>query len=92
MVDSKFTKIAAEALLDSSPAYLVNHAMRTFFFGALIGRQEKKYFDGEVFFLACALHDLGLQNIRALCLSRFKVRKRLAGFCRLLDWQTRKRR
>jgi hypothetical protein len=60
IVDSKFTKIAAEALLDSSAAYLVNHAMRTFFFGALIGRQEKKSFDGEVFFLACALHDLGL--------------------------------
>jgi hypothetical protein len=60
IVDSKFTRIAAEALLDSSPAYLVNHSMRTFFFGALIGRQKKLPVDGEIFFLACALHDLGL--------------------------------
>jgi hypothetical protein len=60
MVDSKYTKLAAEVLLDSSPAFLVNHAMRTYFFGAVIGRQQKLSFDAEVFFLACALHDLGL--------------------------------
>jgi hypothetical protein len=60
IVDSKYTRIAAEALLDSSPGFLVNHAMRTFYFGALIGRQQNVSFDGEVFFLACALHDLGL--------------------------------
>ena len=60
IVDSKFTKIAAEALLDTSPPYLVNHAARTFFFGAMIGRKEKRSFDVEVLFLASALHDLGL--------------------------------
>ena len=60
VVDSKFTRLAVEALLDCSPPFLVNHAMRTFYFGALIGQQQKLSFDGELFFLACALHDLGL--------------------------------
>jgi hypothetical protein len=60
VTDSKLTRVAAEALLDCSPPFLVNHALRTFFFGALIGRQQNLSFDGEVFFLACALHDLGL--------------------------------
>ncbi len=60
IADSKFTRIAAEALLDTSPAFLVNHALRTFFFGAMLGRQQKLTFDSELLFLACALHDLGL--------------------------------
>jgi len=38
VTDSQYTKIAAEALLDSSPPFLVNHAMRTFYFGASIPR------------------------------------------------------
>jgi hypothetical protein len=59
-VDSKFTRLAIEALVDCSPPFLVNHAMRTFYFGALIGRQQGLPLDGELFFLACALHDLGL--------------------------------
>ncbi|HUA60247.1 MAG TPA: HD domain-containing protein [Verrucomicrobiae bacterium] len=59
-VDSRFTRLAVEALVDCSPPFLVNHAMRTFYFGALVGRRQKLSFDAEVFFLACALHDLGL--------------------------------
>jgi len=60
VADSKFTRIAAEALLDCSPAFLLNHAMPTFHFGALIGREQKMTVDEEILFLACALHDLGL--------------------------------
>jgi len=60
VVDSKFTRLAVEALLDCSPPFLANHAMRTFYFGALIGHHQDLSFDDELFFLACALHDLGL--------------------------------
>src|SRR5580700_6525954 len=60
VADSKYTRIAMEALLDTSPGFLVNHAMRTFYFGALIDRHEKMQCDSELLFLACALHDLGL--------------------------------
>lgn len=59
-VGSKFTRLAAEVLTDCSPPFLVNHAMRTFYLGSLTGRQQKLSFDGELLFLACALHDLGL--------------------------------
>ncbi|HLJ46160.1 MAG TPA: HD domain-containing protein [Bryobacteraceae bacterium] len=65
VIQSKYTRTAFEALLDCSPKYLVNHAMRTFFFGALIARQNQVTFDGEIFFLACALHDLGLTQKHA---------------------------
>lgn len=58
--DSKYARIAMEALRDTSPPFLLNHAMRTFYFGALIGRHEKMRVDAELLFLACALHDLGL--------------------------------
>jgi hypothetical protein len=65
IADSAFTKVAIEALQDSSPPFLVNHAVRTFFFGAMIGRQKKLPFDGEILFLASALHDLGLTSTHA---------------------------
>jgi hypothetical protein len=45
---------------DVSPPYLFNHAMRTFLFGALIGRARGQTWDAEVLYLACVLHDLGL--------------------------------
>ena len=50
VVDSKFTRLAVEALLDCSPPFLVNHAMRTFYFGALIGHQQNLSLDGKYFF------------------------------------------
>jgi len=59
-VDSKYAKLALETLVHDSPAFLVNHAARTFYFGALVGQAQKMKFDMELLFLACALHDLGL--------------------------------
>ena len=52
--------LAIQELRNSSSAVLVNHAARTFYFGALIGRANKNNFDPEILFLACLLHDLGL--------------------------------
>jgi hypothetical protein len=60
MVDTKIAK-AANALAQSASApYLYNHAVRTYLFGALIGRAAKLKVDEELLFLACVLHDLGL--------------------------------
>jgi hypothetical protein len=59
-VDSRLARLAITTLTDASPDFLVNHAARTFYFGALIGRTQNKKFDAELLFLACALHDLGL--------------------------------
>jgi hypothetical protein len=55
-----FNLLAIRTLVDSSPPFLVNHAARTFYFGALLGRARKLRVNHELLFLACALHDLGL--------------------------------
>jgi hypothetical protein len=52
--------LAIQELRNTSSAVLVNHAARTFYFGALIGHANKNNFDTELLFLACLLHDLGL--------------------------------
>jgi hypothetical protein len=56
----KFTRLALRELVVSSPPFLVNHAIRTFYFGALIGCARGLTFDPNLLFLSCALHDLGL--------------------------------
>ena len=60
MVDTMIARAANELALSASPPYLYNHAVRTYLFGALIGRAAKLKFDEELLYLACVLHDLGL--------------------------------
>jgi hypothetical protein len=62
MIDSKLARAAIELSRDVSPPYLFNHAMRTYLFGALIGRTRGQTWDAEVLCLACVLHDLGLSS------------------------------
>lgn len=62
IVDSKVAKEAVELSRSVSPAYLFNHAMRTYLFGSLVGRAQGLAFDEEILFLACVLHDLGLTD------------------------------
>jgi hypothetical protein len=60
LVDSEIAKLATDLSRRVSPAYLFNHAMRTFLFGSLVGRALGQKFDDEVLYLASILHDLGL--------------------------------
>jgi hypothetical protein len=60
LVDSKVAKEATQLLLESAPPYLFNHSVRTYLFGALLGKQAKRKWDEELLYLACVLHDLGL--------------------------------
>ena len=60
LTQTRYTSLAIQTLSASSPAFLVNHAARTFYFGALIGNARGLAFDHELLFIACALHDLGL--------------------------------
>jgi hypothetical protein len=62
LIDSKLARAATELCREVSPPYLFNHAMRTFLFGALIGRASGHAWDGELLYLACILHDLGLTS------------------------------
>jgi HD domain-containing protein len=62
LVDSEIAKKATELSRTVSPPYLFNHAVRTFLFGALVGKALSLKFDEEVLYLASILHDLGLTD------------------------------
>ncbi len=58
--DTELAQRAAELAANAYPPYLLNHALRTYVFGALVGRAHKHAFDEEALYIACVLHDLGL--------------------------------
>lgn len=52
---------AATALCtEVSDPSLIQHCMRTYFWGSILGHQSRLEFDAELFYVACVLHDLGL--------------------------------
>jgi HD domain len=58
--DSTIARDAYALLGETSPEFLVNHALRTYFFGLALARADKLVVDREVLFVAGALHDIGL--------------------------------
>jgi len=62
LIDSKVARLATAFSRGACPPYLFNHAVRTFLFGALVGRALGQKFDEEILYLACILHDLGLTD------------------------------
>jgi hypothetical protein len=43
-----------------APPFLFHHGIRSFVFGAALGRRDSRKFDPEILYLACIMHDLGL--------------------------------
>jgi hypothetical protein len=58
--DSVLAQKAVDLAFRVSPAVVWNHVLRTFVFGALVGKAQRLRYDEELFFLASVLHDLGL--------------------------------
>ncbi len=58
--DSVLAQKAVDLAFRVSPAVVWNHVLRTFVFGALVGKAQNLRYDEELFFLASVLHDLGL--------------------------------
>src|SRR5262249_10569616 len=58
LVDSTVCRKATELARECYELYLLNHAMRTYFFGALVGKSAKMHFDLELLYLGCILHDI----------------------------------
>ena len=58
--DSAWARSAVELVAKVSPAFLLNHGVRSYAFGAALGRLYGIRFDPEVLFLATVMHDLGL--------------------------------
>jgi hypothetical protein len=58
--DSLLAQKALDLAYRVSPPVVWTHVLRTFVFGALVGRAQNLRYDEELFFLASVLHDLGL--------------------------------
>jgi hypothetical protein len=58
--DSPLAKAALELATSVSPPLLLNHALRTYHFGAILAARDGLRLDRELFFMAAVLHDLGL--------------------------------
>ena len=58
--DSTLARQALEQARDASPEFLLNHVLRTYWFGSLLAEQRGWTHDPELFFLGAVLHDLGL--------------------------------
>jgi hypothetical protein len=70
--DSKLARDATGYVRGLSAPVVFNHVLRTFAFGALLGRAKKLRFDSELFYLGAVLHDLG-QTERFMGKQRFEV-------------------
>ena len=58
--DSEAAREAEELCRNSSQWFLYAHAMRSYLFAALLGRNDGMAYDEEALYVACVLHDLGL--------------------------------
>jgi len=58
--DSRAAKEAMALCAESSPAFLVNHCVRTYIGASIFGVKDGLKYDEEVLYVASALHDLAL--------------------------------
>ena len=57
----------------AAPAFLVNHSLRTYVFGALFLSHQGQHFDAETAFVAAMLHDIGLLKEFSTPQTRFEI-------------------
>jgi hypothetical protein len=60
--DSAIAKDAEELCREASPENLVNHCMRTYAWGAILGKRDGLDPDPELLYVGCLLHDLALTD------------------------------
>jgi len=58
--DSRLCAEATELVRESSPEYLFNHSLRSFYFASLLAERRKARLDVEVLYLGTIMHDIGL--------------------------------
>lgn len=58
--DSPLARDASRLVRDVSPAFLYQHALRTYAFGDALGRRDGLRYDRELLYLGAVMHDLGL--------------------------------
>jgi hypothetical protein len=70
---SAIARKAASFSREHCPAFLFNHCMRTFVFGAIHAERHQIRYDQEAAFVAAALHDVGLLPAFASAGNTFEV-------------------
>ena len=58
--DTSLALTATDLARAACPAFLFNHCMRTYVFGALFAARDHVIYDEEMIFIAATLHDVGL--------------------------------
>ena len=58
--DSRLCAEVTELVRESSPEYLFNHSLRSFYFASLLAERRKTRLDVEVLYLGTIMHDIGL--------------------------------
>jgi hypothetical protein len=58
--DSHLCAEVTELVRESSPEYLFNHSLRSFYFASLLPERRKTRLDVEVLYLGTIMHDIGL--------------------------------
>jgi hypothetical protein len=61
--DSELCRAATEWVAASAPTFLLNHGVRSYLFGAALGRWDRLRFDAETLYLASIMHDVGLSSV-----------------------------
>ena len=60
--DSAAARAAEELATSAQPRALVNHGVRSYAWGALLGLSESRPFESETLYVAALLHDIGLMK------------------------------
>jgi hypothetical protein len=60
--DSEIASKVTSLVTEVAPAFLVNHSIRSYLFGAALGLRDGLKFDREVLYLGAVMHDLGLTS------------------------------
>ncbi len=71
--DTKMAREATELVRDTESSLLFHHSSRTYYWGALAGQQRGLNVDGELLYIGCMFHDMGLTQEHCSCDKRFEV-------------------
>jgi HD domain-containing protein len=71
--DSQLAREATELVRDCESPLLLDHSLRVYFFGALVGARKHLKFDPELLYLGAMFHDVGLTTPYSSATERFEV-------------------
>ncbi|WP_413739073.1 HD domain-containing protein [Sodalis sp. RH21] len=71
--DTPMAREATELVRDTESSLLFHHSSRTYYWGALAGQQRGLKVDGELLYIGCMFHDMGLTHEHCSCDKRFEV-------------------